>query len=277
MKKKLQLFAVAIVMLAANQANAQERAQAKDWTLTDINGKTHNLFTYLNQGYAVYVDASATWCGPCWSYHNTHAMGKAWETNGPTGGLGVSATTKNDMIQIFIEADPSTPKSALSSPSRDWTKGTNYPIVDVTNAELKTIMAAGIRVPYYPAGTFICPDRTLTSKDQATASALVAARNACKPFTTDIEKVNPQVSEMLVYPSPATSVSNVEFTLTENSSVSIEMINAIGQVVSTQQLGNMSVGKQKTELNVSALSEGLYFVNVITNNNRIIRKISVEK
>lgn len=273
MKKKFQLFVVAVVMLTASQAHAQ----AKDWTLKDINGKTHNLFTYLNQGYAVYVDASATWCGPCWSYHNTHAMGKAWETNGPTGGLGVSATTKNNMIQIFIEADPSTATSELSKPTRDWTKGTNYPIIDVNSTQLKEIKAAGIRVPHYPAGTFICPDRTITAKDQATASALVSLCNACKPFTTNIEKVNPQVSEMLVYPNPANSIANVEFTLTENSSVSIELINAIGQVVSSQQLGNVSVGKQKVELNVSVLNEGLYFVNVITNNNKIIRKISVGK
>jgi hypothetical protein len=276
MKKNL-LFAVTAMILTAVTANAQERATAKDWTLTDIKGKTHTLFTYLDKGYAVYVDASATWCGPCWNYHNTHAMGKAWETNGPTGETGVGSSTKNDLIQIFIEADPKTAKSELSKASRDWTKGTNYPIIDVNATELKTIMAAGIRVPHYPAGTFICPDRTITAKDQATASTLVSMRNACKPFTTGIEKVNAQISSILVYPNPASSVANVEFTLAQGSKVTIEMINAIGQTVSTQFLGSLSIGDQKVTLDINALSKGLYFVNIITDNNKISRKISVEK
>lgn len=276
MKRNLLLAATALILTAIT-VNAQDRATAKDWTLTDLNGKSHTLFSYLDKGYAVYVDASATWCGPCWNYHNTHSMGKAWESNGPTGEKGVSASTKNDMIQIFIEADPKTAKSELTKSSRDWTKGTNYPIIDVNSAELKTIMSAGIRVPHYPAGTFICPDRTITAKDQATASTLVSMRNACKPFTTGIEKLNTQVSSMLVYPNPASSVANVEFTLAQGCKVTIEMINTIGQTVSTQSLGSLSAGDQKVTLDLNTLSNGLYFVNVITDNNRIIRKISVEK
>lgn len=275
--KKNVLFAAAALILSAITVNAQERASAKDWTVTDLKGNTINLFNYLDKGYAVYVDISATWCGPCWSYHIKHEMGKAWETNGPTGEAGVSATTKNNMIQLFIEADPKTSKAQLSSPSRDWTKGTNYPIIDLTSAQVKTLQSAGIRMPHYPAGTFICPDRTITAKDQASASWLVSAQKSCKPFTTGIEKVNTQVSSLLVYPNPASSVANVEFTLAEGSNVIVEMINTIGQTVSTQSLGNLSAGEQKVTLDLNSLSKGLYFVNVITDNSKIIRKISVEK
>ena len=37
---------------------------APDFTITDIEGEEHNLYSYLDSGYAVIIDFSATWCGP---------------------------------------------------------------------------------------------------------------------------------------------------------------------------------------------------------------------
>jgi hypothetical protein len=279
MKKILQLFTASILLVAIH-ANAQDRAVAKNFTFKDIKGNTVDLFTYLDQGKGVYIDLSATWCGPCWNYHNTKAMDKAWESNGPKGQPGVSATTKDDMIQLFIEGDPKTSTAQLSSASRDWTKGTNYPIINLSSADVTAYKAAGFSIPYYPSCAFVCPDRTLTkgeSVDQSTASQIIALRNKCKPVATNIEKPNDKVSSILVYPNPANDVANLRFTLTEGSNVSVEVINTIGQVVYNKQLGNIGMGEQKVELNVSSLSKGLYFVNLVTGNSKIMAKLSIEK
>jgi thiol-disulfide isomerase/thioredoxin len=36
-----------------------------DFTVTDIHGEMHNLYTYTNEGKYVYIDFSFTTCGPC--------------------------------------------------------------------------------------------------------------------------------------------------------------------------------------------------------------------
>ena len=78
---------------------------APDFNVVDINGASHSLYGYLNQGYTVYLDFSATWCGPCWSYHNSHALANLYNQYGPGG--------TNEVMVIMIEADGNTPTSAL--------------------------------------------------------------------------------------------------------------------------------------------------------------------
>ena len=67
MKKTLLTLLVLAGISSANTANAQlaDGSIAPDWTLTDINGTSHNLYSLLDNGYSVVIDLNATWCGPC--------------------------------------------------------------------------------------------------------------------------------------------------------------------------------------------------------------------
>ncbi|MCE9540808.1 MAG: hypothetical protein K8R85_16565, partial [Bacteroidetes bacterium] len=140
MKKILQLLTIATFTFYTCKIKSQVTtgSLSPDWTLTDINGVSHNLYSYLNAGKTVFIDISATWCGPCWSYHNDHEFENVWINHGPSGGLGVSGTTTNDCMLFYVEGDASTTNADLhgtgSNTQGDWVTGTKYPIIDPTNS-----------------------------------------------------------------------------------------------------------------------------------------------
>ena len=66
---------------------------APDWTFDDLDGNEYNLYSMLDEGKTVIIDASATWCYPCWQYHTSGELESVYEELGPEG---------TDEIRIFL-------------------------------------------------------------------------------------------------------------------------------------------------------------------------------
>ena len=91
---------------------------APDWTEVDLDGVSHNLYTdYLDEGNAVWLDFMATWCGPCWGFHQKGYFDEFYTAHGPD--------SLADAQLFMIESDPSTPPSLLSDSDYDWTEDTH--------------------------------------------------------------------------------------------------------------------------------------------------------
>ena len=59
------LFALALFALPLlGSSQLPNGSVAPDFSITDIDGVEHHLYSYLDSGYAVIIDFSATWCGP---------------------------------------------------------------------------------------------------------------------------------------------------------------------------------------------------------------------
>lgn len=162
MKKKLLLSAMMFASMGA-MAQLPPNSWAPDFTATDLDGNTQHLYDYLDQGYTVILDISATWCGPCWSYHNSGALENLYDQYGP-------GTTEDKVMVFMVEGDGSTTVAELNgiggSTQGDWVTGTPYPIMD--NAGI----ADDYEITYFPTIYMICPNRIVNEVGQPTTAQL---------------------------------------------------------------------------------------------------------
>ncbi len=82
-------------------------------------------------------------------------------------------------------------------------------------------------------------------------------------------------ANVIVFPNPMTDAATVGIQLFESQKVSMQVVNALGQTVLSNSLGQLDRGEQTFALNTSSLKPGLYFLNVYVGDHLITKKISV--
>ncbi|MES2588415.1 MAG: T9SS type A sorting domain-containing protein [Bacteroidota bacterium] len=221
-----------LALLTGINVNAQlpDGSIAPDFTLTDIDGVSHNLYTYLDQGKTVFIDVSATWCGPCWGFHESGALDDLWAAHGPAGGNGVNANTTDDVIVIFIEGDGTTTDAELhggTGSQGDWVTGVHHPIIDLASGAEATNFNDDYAIGYFPTIYKICPNRIISEPGQATAAQLYAGVATCPPpafQSVDVKALSNQGNLSICGPAnytPKVQIQNNGLTNLTDASVSV--------------------------------------------------------
>ena len=172
MKKIFTLFA-AMMLAAVSYAQLPDGSIAPDFTVYEINkadgtmaSESINLYNLLNDGKAVFIDVSATWCSPCWSFHQTGTLDGLWTNYGPN-------SSSYDSYVIWMEGSygnyaslsgtgpDDTPNSPRQSQG-NWLNGVEYPIIPLNmspNTPNKNTILTGYAIPGYPTIYMVCPNR----------------------------------------------------------------------------------------------------------------------
>ncbi len=80
-----------------------------------------------------------------------------------------------------------------------------------------------------------------------------------------------------LYPNPTNALVNVSTLLTEKSNVNVAITNILGKNVFTKSFNNQNKGAFNTNLDLSLLNAGNYFVTISTNNGTATEKVSIVK
>ena len=86
------------------------------------------------------------------------------------------------------------------------------------------------------------------------------------PLSVDEKSPLPlQFSLLQNYPNPFNPTTTIAFALRDESPVTLKIVNALGQEVTTLLSGNLSAGKYSVEWNAGSASSGVYFYSLKTN------------
>jgi Secretion system C-terminal sorting domain len=271
MKRILLAFSAILILGSASvKAQLPNGSLAPDFTATDINGVEHHLYDYLAQGYTVVLDVSATWCGPCWSYHTGAYNG----TNGE-GALHVlhnehGVANGGNVIVIMIEGDGNTNTECLysatgcnSSTQGDWVTDTPYPIID--NAGI----ANAYQISYFPTIYTICPTGIVTETSQITAAdhyAFIEA-NTCQTVASNDGMLFNYSGTELTCDDADIIIDLVNLGSEPLTSANI-MVTGVDPIIDFDWTGNLDHFESETvNLGTSSVVDGENVVITITNND----------
>lgn len=125
--------------------HAQGVGDAPNANFTDLDGVSHDIYTYLDSGYTVLIDFSHEFCGPCkhWSLGVGHEL---WEGYGPEG--------NNSIRMFFFDVLGSSSSDAdVLEYTQEW--GVECPVINLPEPVLGEYTSNGL-----PNIWFICPDKS---------------------------------------------------------------------------------------------------------------------
>ena len=254
MKLKIScLFLVLSISLGYSQVSLTE---APDFTVTDIHGEEHNLYSLLDQGYYVMIDLFAHWCAPCCTVAPN--LKQTYEDYGcNTGGLFVISLEADGTLEQ-IENFESNCGSEESQPTASGLDGGASDVVEEYDPAA------------YPTIILIAPDRSIehdiwpysTSAVDEILTNLGIDKKECG---LDVDAEELMNGEINLTPNPVKASAQLEFYLLEASTIQIDIIDFNGKLIRTAFNGEKETGFHQMIIETNDLAQGTYFVTKTIN------------
>lgn len=189
--KKLSLLLCICAMALASFAQLPGGSYAPAFTGYEIDKTNGNIISanpivlhdLTDAGYVVYIDVFATWCGPCWNFHNTGAFETLYTQYGPNGTnevrvMGIEGSHGNYASLSGTGAD-----AGGSATQGNWLNGVEYPIIPLAMSPNTTAFDNDYAIAYFPTVYMVCPNRLVYEVGQTSAANLyAAASNMCPQY-----------------------------------------------------------------------------------------------
>lgn len=255
MKKIYTLFAAAF--LFAGAAGAQTTlTTAVDFTATDINGNTFNLFNKLDEGKHVVIDFFFTTCGPCQqTAPKFHEAFMNYGSNSPNAQIYFVSINRDDNNAVF-----QTWEATHMSPTGPYPRGISGTQGSATGGPQTFASVYGVSA--YPTMILIAPNRSILEQDMwpiSTAADFTTyfQSHGLNPMPSSLNALSNEENLISVYPNPV--ADNLNITVQKGIISNLEVVNILGEVVSSEMYSSLQTS---CILETAQLSPGTYFARV---------------
>jgi hypothetical protein len=259
--KKL-LFTVAGIFFAGAVCHAQTPTPAPDFTATDCNGISHNLYNDLNAGQVVVL----VWVMPCGACIN-------------------NAKGAYDAVQTFNSSNPGRIKYYMADDFGNTSCGTlqswantNYIKPNVTffpNAgkELDETNWDGTGMPHV---VVIGGDRKIYFNSRNGSNEYENIKSAIETAlaNSDVEMMTKPEPDFTISPNPAVNTLEITSVSGNISTTEYMILNSLGQEVLS---GTFTSGKQSSTVDISTLSSGMYLLQLKGSEGQSVKRFVVSK
>jgi hypothetical protein len=258
------LLTLLLSLTCASILNAQ--TTAANFTATDCNSTSHTLHTELDNGKVIVL----VWVMPCVSCIN--------DAKGAYDAVQAFASSHPGQVLYYLIDDYGNASCAtLNSWANQYGIGTNRTVFDNVGVPINEANYGGSGMPHVmvvgggTAHTVFFNQLNGSNNQAAIQTAISQALTA-----TTVVNVNSENVPVTVYPNPAKGDISVSYSLPRSSNVKIDVVSVTGSIVKTVSK-EQSTGKHETNIDLSGVSNGVYFVRVRTEIGTTTRKITLNK
>lgn len=213
-----------------------------DGGVTTLESPVYNLTSYTN---------------PIFTYYR-------WYINNPPTG----ANPGNDSWEVAVSND-----------------GTNWIKVERTNVADKSWRRFAFRVKDYVTLTnnfqvrFMASDSLIPGAYLNGGSIVEAAVDDMFMYESmplGVDEPN-AINLLTVYPNPAKNEVNINYEISKNETIQLQVLNNLGQVIYSKTITNSGIGLHTEKINTENFAAGLYQINFKTQKQNHVQKFAVLK
>ncbi|MEW6469477.1 MAG: T9SS type A sorting domain-containing protein [Bacteroidota bacterium] len=259
-----KLYTILALSLALGSASAQTSlTTAVDFTVTDVNGNTFNLFNMLNSGKYVCIDFFFTTCGPC--QQTSPYFKTTYQNYGCNSGQ-----------VYFIAMDYGDNNAQCIAYENTYLGGNSgYPVFSGQEGG-GTAVCNTYGIGAYPTYILIHPNKTIIEQDMwpisspASFDAYFSSHGLSQtPCPTGVEEVATAANVML-FPNPASG----QITIADADGGRITAVRVFDMMGKTYIERKFEAALPEQQLILSELNSGVYFIEVITESSAAVLKFS---
>ncbi len=243
--KRVLLSTSTAILLSLNSYAQPSTEIFPDFTYQDIEGNTHHLQSYLDEGKTVVIDVFTTWCTICEA--SIPGMEELYSTLGQGG--------DGSLVVLSFERDANT------SDEEGWAANFNVETPIITGAE--DLILSTWNVTYQPRYFVICPDGTFDQPAPGgiynNPQPLIDLSESCEQVTglntldlkDQVNMIGPDGRGLLTL-------------MVSTNQLNYQIIDLTGR---THSNGRLTVGVN--DLDVSNLRSGLYLITIYSPYDRL--------